>query len=229
MADKTKTIKNASDQELDALILRLRKENDAQQLVRNLKSGSNPPGNYMNPVDLSVSTETPIEDLYHEEIDNVLAHFGVPGMKWGHRKGSSSTNVYEHRQNMMKKALKIAGTGGIHHLVAKGVKSGQNKTNEVKDKISSKKQENENKYSEEYKQSRQIKTKSYKEMSNKELKALNERMQLERNLRDLKSSDVQKGLDVVKTLTAAGTTVASLYAISKTPLGQAVKKAITHK
>lgn len=223
MADKTKTIKNASDQELDALILRLRKENDAQQLVRNLKSGSNPPSNYMNPVDLSVSTETPIEDLYHEEIDEVLAHFGIPGMKWGQRK-------YRHAfiQDARKKSIEDSRKN--HETIRTANNKARKAMKDAGKKFdANEKQKKLDAQSTDYKTSRELKAKSYKTLSNKELKALNERMQLERNMRDLKSSDYQKGLDVVKTLTAAGTTVASLYALSTTPLGQAVKKAITHK
>ena len=192
MADKTKTIKNATDQELDSLILRLRKESEAQSLISSIKRRSTPPntnnGMYdsYSSIDDSVSTDAPIESLYHEEVEEVLEHFGIPGMKWGHRKGIS-INLHERRQKKI------------------------------------------NNQSDEYKQSRELKSKSYKTLSNKELKALNERMQLERSLRDLKSSDYQKGLDAVKTLTAVGTTVASLYALSTTPLGQAVKTALTRK
>ena len=173
MADKTKTIKSATDKELDELLVRLRKENEVQNLIGDLKRKSSPYDSmsYDRP---NVSTEEPIDSLYH---------VGVLGMKWGRRKGSKTNN--------------------------------------------SKKTKTE--FSDDYKQSRQSKSKSYKSLSNKELQALTQRMELERKLRDLKSSDYQKGLDVVKTITAAGTTIASLYALSTTPLGQAVKKAITNR
>jgi hypothetical protein len=132
-----------------------------------------------------------------EEVDDVLAHFGIPGMKWGRKKGSS-VDPRARRQAKLNKPTREQRRQA---------------------KLASQ--------SDEYKTSRELKAKSYKTLSNKELKALNERMQLEKSLRDLKSSDLQKGLDTVKTLTAIGTTVASLYALSTTPLGQAVKKAIT--
>jgi len=76
-ADKSKTIKNASDDELRMLIQRLRNENELQDLVISLrrKSEQNPGHNYEGYYQgYPVSTMTPIDELYH---------FGVPGMKWG--------------------------------------------------------------------------------------------------------------------------------------------------
>jgi hypothetical protein len=51
-------------------------------------------------------------------------------------------------------------------------------------------------------------------------------MNLEKQLRELKISDYSKGLDAVKAITAAGTTIAAVYALSTTPLGQAIKGAV---
>lgn len=83
--------------------------------------------------------------------------------------------------------------------------------------------------SEDYQKARALKKKGYKNLSDQELKALTTRMNLERNFRDLKSSDAQKGLDFVKTATAIGTTLASAYALSQTPLGQKVISGIGKK
>lgn len=174
MADKTKTIKNATDQELDDLIKRLRKESEAQSIIADIKRKS--ASGYL-PYDhgQEVSTEQPIESLYH---------FGIPGMKWGRRKGQATSRV----STIKKPKVEL---------------------------------------SKDYKEAKAAKSKNYKSLSNAELQSLTKRMQLEKQLRELKSSDYTKGLDVVKTITAAGTTLAAFYALSTTPLGQAVKKAIT--
>lgn len=85
--DKTLSIKAATDVQLDQLIVRLRKEAEAQRIISELIRSSTPKkvdmyGNedYTYP---TVSTEAPIESMYH---------VGIPGMRWGVRRkrGSSS-------------------------------------------------------------------------------------------------------------------------------------------
>lgn len=80
--------------------------------------------------------------------------------------------------------------------------------------------------SEDYKTSRALRSKGSKNLSTSELKTLTTRLQLEKQYKDLNPSDVQRGLNVVKGITSAGTTLAAAYALAKTPLGQDVIKAI---
>ena len=80
--------------------------------------------------------------------------------------------------------------------------------------------------SEDYQTSRELQKRGAKNLSTKELKALTTRMQLEQQYSNLKPNQYKKGLDTVKKITAAGTTVASLYALTKTPLGQDVTRAV---
>ena len=144
MADKTKSIKNATDKELDELIIRLRKENEVQNIIFELKRRANTNGflSYDAP---GISTEDAIESLYH---------FGVLGMKWGKR-GSKKigSRVYNHIKQNVKK-------------------------------------ENP---SEDHKTKTNLKKKRLHEMSNAELKILNERLQLERQFKDLSSKDISAG------------------------------------
>jgi hypothetical protein len=92
MANKTASIKSATDKELDELLIRLRKENEVQDLVGSLKRKSTPTNQYSYEPPAPISTDEPIESLYHnEDVDHVLAHFGVIGMKWGRSKGSDSS------------------------------------------------------------------------------------------------------------------------------------------
>lgn len=180
MVDKSVTIKNASDQQLDALLVRLRKEANLQDIILALKRNGEPrvPYNEMEGWP-RVSTDEPIDTLYHK-VDDTLAHFGILGMKWGVRRAIGPDGL-------------VRGSSSNH---------------------------------EDYTAARELKKKGYKKLSTQELAVLNQRMQLEKTHRELKSADTLKGLEVVKTITTAGTTLAALYALSTTPLGQSIKKAV---
>lgn len=80
--------------------------------------------------------------------------------------------------------------------------------------------------SEDYAQSRAMIEKGSKSLSTKELSDLTRRLQLERQYKDLKPSDFKKGMDFVKTITAAGTAAGSVYALIKSPLAQSIKDGI---
>lgn len=86
-----------------------------------------------------------LESMFDEE---QLKHYGIPGMKWGRRKG--------------KAALK--------------------KVNPPKRGAS-----------EDYKKAASIRKKKIHQMSNAELKTLNERLQLERSFKDLSAKDISPG------------------------------------
>ena len=88
-------------------------------------------------------------------------------------------------------------------------------------------------YSDDYKNSRKLKAKGIKNLSTKELQDLTTRMNLEKQYSTLNPSSYMKGLTFVKNVTAAGTTIAGLYGLTRTPLGKkvvsAVKKAMNKK
>ena len=177
MADKSVTIKGATDKELNDLLVRLRKECEVQNLVAELKRKSMPnvpmcneEFSYSRP---EISTDKPIESLYH---------YGVPGMRWGVRRRR--------------------GAGG--------------RDDEKKKQPAS----------EDHMQARIMRAKGARALSTKELKDFTQRIQLEKQFKDLNPSEYKKGMEVVKGLVAAGTTVASLYGLSKTPLGQDIIKAV---
>ena len=161
MADKSKTIKNATDQELDELIRRLRKENEVQGIIADIKRKST---EGYTPYDYNqgVSTEKSIESLYH---------FGIPGMHWGHR---------NRRGNPTKRTQQ---TTQVHDDVS---------DDHIKKEI--------------------LKTKKLNTMSNSEIKSLNERLQLERQYRDLTKTEISPGKRFVsEILTNAAKETAKTY------------------
>lgn len=162
MADKSKSIKNASDKELDELIVRIRKENELQCLIKDLKIRSdffNTP--YEN---VKVSTEEPIDSLYH---------FGILGMKWGVRR-SGGVERFGRRRKM--RGGKISG--------------------DHQKKIG-------------------LKRKKLSAMTNEELKALNTRMQLEKQYKELTKADVSFGRKIVNDIIAPAAKQTATNFVSK--------------
>lgn len=84
--------------------------------------------------------------------------------------------------------------------------------------------------SEDHATSRTLKTKKRSEMSNAELRKLNERLQLEKTNNELQSrSALQKiktGTAIAGTILAVGTTVNSAIQFAKSPAGQAIIAAV---
>lgn len=74
------------------------------------------------------------------------------------------------------------------------------------------------------KTARKLKSKPASSLSNAELKTLNTRRQLEMDYKRLNPSKITKGSNAVKGLIAAGTTVNTLYNLSKSPAAKAAIK-----
>ena len=77
-----------------------------------------------------------------------------------------------------------------------------------------------------HERSRELKRRGTKNLSTKELQELTQRLQLEKRYKDLTPSNLKKGMDVVKAVAGAGTTVASLCALSKSTLAQEISKVL---
>lgn len=171
MADKTKTIKNCTDQELKELLTRLRLESDVQDLIMQLKRKS-ADGYVSYDQQLGISTETPIESLYH---------WGILGMKWGRRRGSNKPTMTKKKPNN----------------------------------------------SQDYNTAEGLKKKKLSQMSNSELRALNERMQLERSYKDLKKVNKSSGRKFVEDILSGSAKQLASTFISKYAT-KGIEKLIEH-
>ena len=103
-----------------------------------------------------------------------LMHYGVLGMKWGHRKARvSSTKSRRYGKST---------------------------------------------YSKDYKETHDLRKKSYKQLSDQELKRVNKRMNLEAEYRRLNPKGIDRGKKVARDLVSTAALAGSVYALKNAPL-----------
>lgn len=78
--------------------------------------------------------------------------------------------------------------------------------------------------SSDYEETRSLRKKNYRELSNEELKKLNKRMNLESEYQRLNPQGIFRGQKAAKTIIGLAGTVGGLYAISRSPWVEAGKE-----
>ena len=151
------------------------------------------------------------------EVNDVLAHYGIPGMRWGIRRGGDPVMFTTKRQLAAdKKLIKKLDDGG-HLSVGFGKRRQAMYDARDRKRIETRIAKNEEKLrpsnlSEDHVKKTTIQKKRLEEMSNTELRQLNERLQLERNYKSLTTTELAPGQkfvsDVVK---ESGKEVAKQY------------------
>ena len=109
----------------------------------------------------------------------------------------------------------------LMHYGVLGMKWGRRKFQSSVSK--SKKQKRADSYSSDYQETRKMRRKSSKKLSNDELKKLNNRMRLEQEYNRLSTSQVNRGLEVAKKIVSIAGTIGGLYAISQSDYVKAGK------
>lgn len=233
MADTTKSIKNATDEELHNMISRVGRERDILRLLKELKLKSMPNPNGAFPkysTSEAFSTETPIRDgkSIKEMTDEELTNFNyrlqnenelarlLMDIRDMNTPTSDTNGMYPIGQTYEGISLDTP-VKDLYHVGILGMRWGHRKSSGSSDA------------SEDHTTAQNLKKKSLKSLSNSELKKLNERMQLEQNYKNLNPSSISKGSKIVKGVLAAGTTVASIYALSKSPMATAVISGLKSK
>lgn len=85
------------------------------------------------------------------------------------------------------------------------------------------------KYLSDNEKAKAISRKGLKNMSNDEINTVLKRMNLEKQMKDLNIAKLKRGEEMAKTVLSIGTTVAAIYGLSKTPLGEAIVKKLTRR
>lgn len=81
-------------------------------------------------------------------------------------------------------------------------------------------------YSKDYSETKALRKKKASELSNEELRKLNERMNLEQNYERLNPSYAQRGIKTLSTISAVLGTIGAIYAASNSPWVKAGRKAL---
>jgi hypothetical protein len=119
--------------------------------------------------------------------DQILAHHGVKGMKWGVRKETDTGTGRRHRLPKSEDALKS------HAARSKAKTHGRDS------------------------------------LSNEELRALVNRMNLEQQFSTLNKGTIKKGEAHVKSALAVATTIAAVHQFATSPTGKIIRSGITKK
>lgn len=240
---KSKSISELTDSELSRFNNRLDMELEVERLLLRIKSnnGERPDGITGR---ITVDTKTPINQLYHSELKNKsISEMSMTELgqlltrlqlelrvqdKILDLKRNSDTDDYDWENR--PSADVTTPINQLYHYGVLGMKwgvrkkkesTGRKRTSSSKSKAA--KSEEEKPKSEDYQESRVLKSKAYSGLNNAELKRLNERLNLEKQYKDLTKADQQKGKNFLSDSVASGlkqtasTVVAasSLYAVKK--------------
>jgi hypothetical protein len=120
----------------------------------------------------------------------------------------------ERRLQNLKAQLSTQKASALEHHGVKGMHWGvRHKPDRVKTGTSS-----------DYRKTAHLRGKPAHELSSHQLKALNERMNLEQNYSRLNPSNIKRGLTIAGAIIGAGTMAVNAYNLFKSPLGQGMIK-----
>ena len=105
----------------------------------------------------------------------------------------------------------------LMHYGVPGMKWGQRKSKVTSGKT---RKHGKSSYSKDYSETASLRKKSYKQLSNEELRKVNKRMNLESEYRRLNPKGIDRGKKIAKNLVTTVSLVGSVYALRKAPITQ---------
>lgn len=190
MVDKNVSIKGASDEQLDALLSRIRKESELQMIIEGIKRRSS---TEFQPYDApaGISMDMPVSSLYH---------YGVLGMHWGRRKSAAKerykAGLKKSSDRFQRDIKKMSDEGKGNDLKALDKRSGQWDKERAALKAKYKTERDLEKHgppSDDHKEAKALRQKPMHQLTNAELQKVNTRMQLERTHKDLLAKEINTG------------------------------------
>ena len=115
----------------------------------------------------------------------------------------------------------------MYHHGVKGMKWGVRK--KVKNTVESLSSKHTKNYSSDYEETRALRRKSSKKLSNEQLKKLNRRMNLEQEYNRLSTQTTNRGINIARNIVGTAGTIGGLYAISRSDYVKAGTKILAKK
>lgn len=158
------------------------------------------------------------------EVDALL-HYGVKGMRWGKRKsGPSKVTMVDNDGNRTKvkvaRGVKVSRNADGSLDLTSDSKRAIRKQNEIIRKA----QEAKKPSSQEHDVARDLQARGTRTLTNAQLKAVNERLQLERSYAELtgQQTSVARGQKSVKNVLSIAGTAQQAYSLATSPMGRQV-------
>lgn len=170
---------------------------------------------------LVVDVVTPFDDLEHsEQVEEFLAHYGVKGMRWGVRKRSSESS---DNTSSGSKKYKVNKDGSVDVPVTRNSATGKDVAVTPKGKPAS------DDAATKYIVNARINALGLDAVTNTELKAFNERLNLERSYRDAMAKQptaFDRGHKQLKKMVSFGKTASEAYALVNSPAGKSLRSVL---
>lgn len=169
---------------------------------------------------LGLPTDKVASEIAHSDREEFLEHYGVKGMRWGVRKRSSESS---DDTSSGGKKYKVNKDGSVDVPVTRNSSTGKDVAITPKGKLAS------DDAATKYVVNARINALGLDAVTNSELKAFNERLNLERSYRDAMAKQptaFDRGHKQLKKMVSFGKTASEAYALVNSPAGKSLRSVL---